>query len=80
MLKHRRTDSSEIDYLEKRGLHAPHLSHSSARQPQWPNEYHSRFTGEILGVSGYGIILIAIGLVICLSFWLIISAIVHFYI
>lgn len=68
--RHRRGDSiTELDLIEKRGLDGPiRISEQDlTRQQQQPRQYefHSRLTGETLGVSGYGLVIIAFGLFTC---------------
>lgn len=76
--RHRRGDSiTELDLIEKRGLDGPvrispqeltsHRQQQPSKEPQQPvYEFHSRFTGDSFGISGYGIIIIAFGLFTCL--------------
>ena len=75
-------DSSELDHLEKRGLDAPtYLARPGThRQPRQKKHYHSLVTGEIFGISLYGIVLLACFLVICSVFWLAISLIIGLFI
>lgn len=73
--RHKRGDSvNELDIIEKRGLDGPiRISEDDlARQQQQPRQYefHSRFTGETLGISGYGLIILALGAVTCVLAWI----------
>ena len=68
--RHKRGDSiSELELIEKRGLDGPvRISEEElARQQQQPRQYefHSSFTGETYGISGYGLVIIAFGIFTC---------------
>lgn len=79
--RHKRGDSvTELDLIEKRGIDGPirisqdELQRKQRQERQY--EFHSRFTGETHGISGYGVVVIAVGIFTCLLAWIAIRAVV----
>lgn len=66
--RHKRGDStSELELIEKRGIDGPirisqQDGYQQAQHHPSDEEYHSRLSGKIFGISGYGYVILGLGL------------------